>query len=167
MNQRLWRTIVRRAGSPLMPARWRSQILRALGCSIGQGSIVGDWTFVGSTLVRFGAGAGCGIDCFLDGSAPLVLEDHVRLGSCVRIITGTHDIEPTTRRRDLAKPTIGRAVRIGMGSWIGTGVTILPGVTIGEGCVVGAGSVVTGDCRPNSLYAGNPARFIKSLEVRS
>lgn len=46
--------------------------------------------------------------------------------------------------------------------WIGTRVMVLPGVTIGHGCVIGAGSVVTKNCQPYGIYAGNPARFIRS-----
>ncbi len=46
--------------------------------------------------------------------------------------------------------------------WIGAGVFVLKGVTIGEGAVVGAGSVVVKDVPSNAIFAGNPAKFIKS-----
>ncbi|MDE6000594.1 MAG: hypothetical protein K2H04_11085 [Bacteroidaceae bacterium] len=41
---------------------------------------------------------------------------------------------------------------------------MLAGVTIGDGAVIGAGSVVKYDVKPYTMVAGNPARFIKSLE---
>lgn len=47
--------------------------------------------------------------------------------------------------------------------FIGQGVIILPGVRIGKRTLIGAGSVVTKNCRPNSVYAGNPARRICSI----
>ena len=47
--------------------------------------------------------------------------------------------------------------------WIGMNCIILKGVTIGRGAIVAAGSVVIKDVDPNSLYAGNPAVKIKSL----
>jgi acetyltransferase-like isoleucine patch superfamily enzyme len=47
---------------------------------------------------------------------------------------------------------------------IGSSVTILCGLTIGEGAMIGAGSVVTKDVAPNTLVAGNPAKFIKKIQ---
>ena len=38
------------------------------------------------------------------------------------------------------------------------------GVTVGDGCVLAAGAVVTGDCEPDGLYAGVPARRVKDLD---
>ena len=41
---------------------------------------------------------------------------------------------------------------------------IMRGVTVGDNVVIGAGSVITKDCEANSVYAGNPARRIMSIE---
>ncbi|WP_335644172.1 acyltransferase [Arthrobacter crystallopoietes] len=49
--------------------------------------------------------------------------------------------------------------------WIGARATILPGVTIGPGAIIAAGAVVTKDCEPHTLYAGNPAKPVKSYAV--
>jgi len=40
----------------------------------------------------------------------------------------------------------------------------LPGVTIGENSVIAANSVVTHDVPENALYAGSPARFVRSIQ---
>lgn len=45
---------------------------------------------------------------------------------------------------------------------IGTGSTILP-VTICSDVVIGAGSVVTKDITQPGIYAGNPAKFLRSV----
>lgn len=45
---------------------------------------------------------------------------------------------------------------------IGFGVIIVGARTIGRGAVVGAGSVVTGDLAPDTVYAGVPARALRS-----
>ena len=53
-------------------------------------------------------------------------------------------------------------VIIGSDVWIGNNVSILEGVRIGDGAVVAAGSVVTGDIEPYGIYAGVPAKKIRS-----
>lgn len=47
--------------------------------------------------------------------------------------------------------------------WIGANATILGGVKIGQYSIVGAGSVVTTDVDSYSIYAGVPARKLRSI----
>ncbi len=53
---------------------------------------------------------------------------------------------------------------IGDNVFIGTKTIILPGVTIGNNVVIGAGSVVSKNIPNNSVYAGNPIKFIKNIQ---
>lgn len=57
-----------------------------------------------------------------------------------------------------------KGVNIKSGVIVGRSSIILMGVTIGNCSVVGAGSVVTKDLEPRSVYAGNPARFIRKIK---
>jgi len=41
---------------------------------------------------------------------------------------------------------------------------ILPNVIIGPNSVIGAGSVITKNIPPNTIYAGNPAKFISTYD---
>lgn len=41
---------------------------------------------------------------------------------------------------------------------------VLPNVTIGDNVVIGANSTVTKDIPSNSVYAGNPAKFICTID---
>lgn len=64
---------------------------------------------------------------------------------------------PARGNRDLWKST-----RIGNKVSIGSNATILP-VQICDGVVIGAGSVVTRDIVTPGIYAGNPAKMLRSL----
>ena len=50
---------------------------------------------------------------------------------------------------------------IGNDVWIGQNSTILPGVHIGDGAIIGLNSVVAKDVPPYTIFAGNPAKFIR------
>lgn len=54
-------------------------------------------------------------------------------------------------------------VHIGDNVFIGANVTILKGVTVGEGSVIASGSIVIKDIEPFSVFAGIPAKKIRSL----
>ena len=54
-----------------------------------------------------------------------------------------------------------RQTKIGDNVSIGSNATILP-VKICDNVVIGAGSVVTKDIKESGVYAGNPARVLKS-----
>ena len=64
---------------------------------------------------------------------------------------------PAKANRTLWKPT-----EIGYRVSIGSNATILP-VRICDDVVIGAGAVVTHDITKPGIYAGNPARFLRSL----
>ena len=55
-------------------------------------------------------------------------------------------------------------IRIFDNCFIGVNAIILPGVSIGPNAVVGAGSVVNRDVPANAVVAGNPARYLCSLD---
>jgi len=84
-----------------------------------------------------------GDDCFISHGA-MFINDLFSLGG-------------PSRKQELWKAT-----RIGSHVSIGTNATILP-VRITDHVVVGAGSVVTKDLSEPGIYAGNPARKIRSL----
>lgn len=61
-------------------------------------------------------------------------------------------------------PTKYARVNLGEGVIVGQRSMILPGVSVRNNIVIGAQSVVTKDLtEENSIYAGNPAKFIKKI----
>ena len=57
-----------------------------------------------------------------------------------------------------------RPVKISNNVFVGFGSTILAGTTIEENVIIGAGSIVSGLIEKNSVYAGNPAKKIMSID---
>lgn len=55
-------------------------------------------------------------------------------------------------------------VKIGNNVFVGVNTVITKGVTVGDNVIIGAGSVVNKDCESNSVYAGNPAKKIMTME---
>ena len=83
------------------------------------------------------------------------------IGHNVILATLNHNIDPNHRADLFPKP-----IHIGKRVWVGSGSIILPGVTIGDNSIIGAGSIVTKDVPPNVIVAGNPAKFIKNIDVQ-
>ncbi len=89
---------------------------------------------------------------------------HVNVGVNVSIYDNDfHALDWKARRaNDLSQVAVAPVV-IEDDAWIGGNAMILKGVHIGRGAVVGAGSVVTSDIPAGTVWAGNPAKFIKKL----
>ncbi|WP_133013994.1 acyltransferase [Clostridium cuniculi] len=78
----------------------------------------------------------------------------------------THDGGIRVIRKLEGKPNLKKqgTVSIMNNSFIGKNSIILPNISIGPNSIVGCGSVVTKNVPPNTVYAGNPAKYICSIE---
>jgi acetyltransferase-like isoleucine patch superfamily enzyme len=98
----------------------------------------------------------------------ITVEDGVRIGgNCVIYDTDFHSIYHEYR---LSKPESLDKVKnaeviIKKNAFIGAHSLILKGVVIGENAVIGAGSVVSKNIPDNEIWAGNPIRFIKKINI--
>lgn len=142
-----------------VPARWR--VLRLLGASVDRAFLSPGVSFGSLSGLSIGKGTYLNYGVMVDGPGEVVIGSSCSIAARVMIITATHEVGGSAKRAGTLKRSV---TTIGDGVWIGAGAIILPGVTIGPGCVIGAGAVVTADCTPNSVYAGVPARFVRSLE---
>lgn len=88
----------------------------------------------------------------------VTVEDNVCIGPNA---TFTNDLYPRSKNKDWKL----RKTVIKQGASIGANATILCGVTIGENAMIGAGSVVTKDVPSGELWLGNPAAFVRKIEV--
>jgi acetyltransferase-like isoleucine patch superfamily enzyme len=123
---------------------------------------IGDNTFIGkystlwsASLIKIGNHVQIGRNCsFFDNNVHS--QNHLErrleyLHNKSKHITILHDVDPN--------PLI-----IEDDVWIGAYVQITKGITIGEGAIIGAGSTATKSIPPFSMFAGNPARFIKKVD---
>lgn len=90
--------------------------------------------------------------------------DNVTITSGVKLLTHDGGMRVLIKSGFLEKADKFGKITIGNNVFIGLNTIVLPNVTIGDNCVIGAGSIVTKSLDSNSVYAGNPARFICTLE---
>ena len=93
--------------------------------------------------------------------------DHTTISSNTILLT--HDYSLTNALRAVGEqlPTdvgVIRPISIGNNCFIGMNVVVLPGTMVEDNVIVGAGSVIRGHLESNSVYIGNPAKRIMSIE---
>ena len=94
----------------------------------------------------------------------VIIGSRCLIGADVMIVdTDFHPIMVKDRRYKGPADSLSAPVVIQDDVFIGARSIILKGVTVGFGSVIGAGSVVTSDVRPNTVVAGNPAKWIKNI----
>jgi len=112
--------------------------------------------------LEIGSNVHIGKNCFFD------LRDKIVIGSNCTISMGTTIIT----HQDMGKsnlnilyPSTKKEVIIGDNVYVGANSTILMGTVIGNETIIAAGSLVKGVLKSNSIYAGIPAKWIRSTKA--
>jgi len=109
-----------------------------------------------------GANVFVGRNTYLGAWKPISIGSDTLIGAYCYIISGNHRFaSPGLPVR--VQGYQGESITIGVNVWLGAHVIVLPGVTIGDNSVVGAGSVVTTSIPAAEVWAGGPARRIRSV----
>lgn len=147
--------------SPIPAHAWRRVLLRVFGANVGRKVMVypscriwAPWNVELQDYATIGAGSDLyAVDKISVGKSAIISQR-------AYICTATHDLD--SPNFDLCTAEI----RVGDNAWVATEAFLAPGVQIGDGAVVGARAVVTHDVEPNSVVAGNPARFVRERAVK-
>jgi acetyltransferase-like isoleucine patch superfamily enzyme len=125
------------------------------------GCVIGDGTFIGP-FVEIQRGVVIGKRCKIQSHAFVC--ELVTIGDDCVVSHGVMFINDlfSTGGPALGNKDLWRSTAIGNHVSIGTNSTILP-IKICDHVVIGAGSVVTKDITQSGIYAGNPARLLRSL----
>ncbi|MBT7899801.1 MAG: acyltransferase [Candidatus Marinimicrobia bacterium] len=96
------------------------------------------------------------------GSEPYLVSigDHVSITSSKFV---THDGGLWVFRQENPDDDLFSTIQIGSNVFIGMDCIIMPGTVIEDNVVIGAGSIVKGYFKSNYVYAGVPAKKIKTL----
>ncbi|CAZ95176.1 Colanic acid biosynthesis acetyltransferase [Zobellia galactanivorans] len=147
--------------SPRPLHNWRSFLLRLFGAKIGKGvhiypkvKIWAPWNLE----VHDEVGVADGADLYSQGK--IILEFRSIVSQRSYICTGTHDF--TLK----GHPLYTKSIKISKFAWVAAEAFVGPGVTVGEGAVVGARAAVFKNVEPWAVVGGNPAKFIKTREIK-
>ena len=138
-----------------------SKFINLYGCEVGDESKIGAFVEIQKNAR---VGRRCKISSHTFICEGVEIEDNVFIGHGVTFINDSYP-RATTAGGDLQTEADWKVEKtiVRKGASVGSGSTVLSKVTIGENAIVGAGSVVTKDVPANSIVAGNPARFLRSI----
>jgi len=136
----IFKDLKRKVGLILFPV----ESARKLGCKVGENTI---------------------LDGINLGSEPYLVEigNNCHITYNVSFITHDGATWVIKRKYDFKGTKYGKII-IGDNVYIGNHCIILPNVEIGSNCIIGAGSVVTKSIPSDSVFAGNPAKLICTIE---
>ena len=125
------------------------------GCKIGRNSFVGPFTEIQKEVI---IGEKCKVQSHAFICELVTIGNNCVIGHGVMFVNDLFQTgKPAMGDRELLKSTT-----IGNNVSIGSNATILP-VKICDNVVIGAGAVVTKNITKPGIYAGNPARFLRSV----
>lgn len=111
---------------------------------------------------RIGKDSHLGVGCYiLVGNGKVEIGDGVAIGPHTILIAHSNKV---IGRDPIIDHEMSGSIKIEDDVFLGAGVIVLPNINLAAHSVVGAGSVVTNSTQEWTIYAGNPARIIRSRE---
>lgn len=147
------------------PFPWPSQLkvllLRAFGARIAKGVVVKPAVIIKYPwFLAVGEHAWIGEMVWIDNLVDVSVGANVCISQGAMLLTGNHNYRVSNFAL-MAKPIV-----LENGVWIGAKSVVCPGITCFSHSVLSVGSVATSNLKSYSVYSGNPAKEVKSREIR-
>jgi putative colanic acid biosynthesis acetyltransferase WcaF len=146
--------------SPRVAHGWRRFLLRLFGARIGKQAKVDPSCRIWvpwNLEIGDEASVSHHVDCY--NLALISIGPHATVSQYAFLCTGTHDISDPHMRLE------SRPICIESQAWVCAAAFVGPGVLVRTGAVIAARAVQVRDTEPWAVYAGNPARRIKSRTI--
>lgn len=101
-------------------------------------------------------------NCYLDASGGIEIRNNVSIAHNSSLISSNHSWDDK-KMAIKYNPLIPAKIVVNEDVWIGCGCRILAGTNISSRVIIAAGAVVNKNVISNSIYAGVPAKLIKSI----
>lgn len=145
--------------SPKPLFAWRTFLLRVFGAKIHptckfypKCRVWAPWNLICEDMVAIAD------DAELYNPSPFHFGSHAIVSQGAYVCGATH------LYNDNAFPLVSYPMRFGRYSWVCARAMVSPGVNMGDGSILALGAVATKDLEPFGVYAGVPARRIKSRD---
>jgi putative colanic acid biosynthesis acetyltransferase WcaF len=141
---------------------WRRLLLRLFGARIAATArVYGSARVWYPPNLEMGEHAVIGWRALCYNMAPIRIGDFAIVSQHSFLLAGGHDVDDPNFQL-VVKPIV-----LSARSWVAACAVVGPGVTLGEGAILGAAGVAFRDLDPWTVYAGNPARPLRSRRVSS
>lgn len=145
---------------PRLAVTWPHQVRIGADCVL-EADLLFKWDGIWTPgpRIRIGDRVFLGRGCEFNAQVGIEIGDDSSIASGCKFVDHDHGISGDTID---AGPGRSGAIVLGQHVWLGANVIVLRGVTIGDGAVVAAGAVVTKCIPAREIWAGVPARLLRS-----
>jgi len=155
-----WTLLARWTPPPLHG--WRRLVLTLFGARLARGARV-----YGTARVWYPPNLSMGPHSVIGPHATCYCMDRVSIGAFAVISQGAQLCGGTHLVDSPDFQLVTRPIAIAAHAWIAADAFVGPGVSVGEGAVLGARAVAFRDLDPWTIYAGNPARPLRTRQWRA
>jgi putative colanic acid biosynthesis acetyltransferase WcaF len=142
------------------PYKLKSIVLRMFGARVGRGLVIKPRVRIKNPW-RLTIGDNCwiGEDAWIDNLEDVSIGSNVCISQGAMLLTGNHDYTISSFPYRLGK------IAIEDGVWVGAQSVVCPGITCKSHSILTVQSVASKDLDAWSIYAGNPAVFLRTRRM--